>query len=246
MNTSAIVDIIIPVHNEAANIGAALAAIDRGVPTAKRVLVVHDTDEDDTVPSVRTLRGAHPWVELVRNDLGPGVAWAIRAGLAAASAEVVVVSMADLADDPAIVPEMVSMVVGRGYDLVCASRYMPGGRRLGGPILKGLLSRFAGLSLHRLAGVGTRDATNAFRAYRRAKLVELDLEGRGGFALGLEILAKGHAAGWRIGEVPTTWRDRSAGASRFRLAAWLPTYLRWYLYAITHRPRPPASVNLRP
>lgn len=230
------IDIIIPVYNEAANIGAALASIDRDVPLRKRVLVVYDSDGDDTVPAVRALQARYPDVVLLRNDLGRGVSWAIRAGLAAATAEVVVVTMADLADETAIIPEMVSRIVEGEYDVVCASRYMPGGRRLGGPLVKGWLSRLAGLSLHRLARLPTRDATNAFRAYRRTSLAALKLDGRGGFALGLEILAKGHAAGWRVAEVPTTWRDRSAGSSRFRLLAWLPTYLRWYLHAIAHRP----------
>jgi hypothetical protein len=83
------------------------------------------------------------------------------------------------------------------------------------------------------------DATNAFRAYRRRVLLDFPIESEGGFAYSLEITAKANAAGRKIGEVPSTWRDRSAGASRFRLRAWLPHYLKWYGYALTHRPRRP-------
>jgi hypothetical protein len=144
--------------------------------------------------------------------------------------------MADLSDDLAVVPRMVELIRDEGYDVVCASRYMRGGRQIGGPRLKGLLSRAAGVSLHWLASLPTHDATNAFRAYRRSILEEFPIESRAGFAYSLEILAKAHAAGRRITEVPSTWRDRSAGQSRFRLRAWLPHYLRWYLYALTHRP----------
>ena len=231
------VDFIMPVFNEGGNIARALDELDRQLAIPKRVLVVYDFDEDDTVPVVRALATTYPWVELHRNTLGRGVLNAIRAGIAATTAEVVIVTMADLSDDLTVVPRMVELIRVDGYDIVCASRYMRGGRQIGGPWFKGMLSRTAGISLHWLAGFPTHDATNAFRAYRRSVLLEFPIESRGGFAYSLEITAKAHAAGRRIAEVPSTWRDRSAGTSQFKLRAWLPHYLRWYCYALTHRPR---------
>jgi dolichol-phosphate mannosyltransferase len=233
----AIVDFLMPVYNEGPNIARALAEIDRKVPLSKRVLVVYDFDEDDTLPALRELKARYPWVEPLRNTLGRGVLNAIRAGIAAARAEVVVVTMADLSDDIAIVPRMVELIREEGYDIVCASRYMPGGRQMGGPWLKKQLSRLAGLSLYWLGGLPVRDATNAFRAYRREVLASIPIESTGGFEYSLELTAKAHAQGRRITEVPSTWRDRTAGQSRFRLRAWLPKYLKWYWYALTHRPR---------
>ena len=232
-----VVDFLMPVYNEGANIGHALDELYRNVPLPKRVLVVYDFDGDDTVPVVRELAPRYPGLELVKNDLGRGVLNAVRAGIAAAVAEVVVITMADLSDDVAVVPRMVALIRDEGYDIVCASRYMKGGRQYGGPRLKGMMSKAAGLSLHWLAGLPTHDATNAFRAYRRGILREFPIESEGGFAYSLEVTAKAYAAGRRITEVPSTWRDRSAGESRFRLRAWLPHYLRWYIYALTHRPK---------
>lgn len=104
------VDFVMPVYNEAANIGRALEEIDQHVPLPKRVLVVYDFDEDDTVPEVRRLAPAYPWIELVRNTLGRGVHNAVRAGIAAATAEVVVITMADLSDDVAVVPRMIGLI----------------------------------------------------------------------------------------------------------------------------------------
>jgi glycosyltransferase involved in cell wall biosynthesis len=233
----AAVDFVIPVFNEGANIRRALEELYAKVPMPKRVLIVYDCDEDDTRPVVRELAPRLPGVELVRNTLGRGVLNAIRSGIAATSADVVIVTMADLSDDVAIVPRMVELIRDEGYDIVCASRYMRGGRQIGGPRLKRLLARAAGVSLHWLAGLPTHDATNAFRAYRRSVLEEFPIESRGGFAYSLEITAKAHAAGRRITELPSTWRDRSAGRSRFQLRAWLPHYLRWYFYTLMHRPR---------
>jgi dolichol-phosphate mannosyltransferase len=229
-------DIVMPVYNEGANIGRALAEIYEKVPFSKRVLVVYDFDEDDTLPALRELAPSYPGVEALKNNLGRGVLNAVRAGIQATTAEVVVITMADLSDDVAIVPRMVELIRAEGYDIVCASRYMRGGHQIGGPRLKGWLSRTAGVSLHWLAGWPTHDATNAFRAYRRSVLAGIEIESRGGFAYSLEITAKAYAAGHKITELPSTWRDRSAGQSRFRLGAWLPHYLRWYFYALTHRP----------
>jgi dolichol-phosphate mannosyltransferase len=231
------VDFVMPVYNEGPNVGRALEEIYANVGLTKRVIIVYDFAEDDTVPVVRELAPRYPGVELLKNEIGRGVLNAVRAGIAATTADVVVITMADLSDNVAIVPKMVELIRDGGYDIVCASRYMRGGRQIGGPRFKGFLSRAAGLSLHWFAGLPTHDATNAFRAYRRGVLEETTIESQGGFEYSLEITAKAYAAGRRITEIPSTWRDRSAGKSRFKLRAWLPHYLRWYFYALTHRPK---------
>lgn len=231
------VDFVLPVFNEGANIARVLSEIERNVALPKRVLVVHDTIDDDTLPVLRALADQYPWAQATRNEFGPGVLNALRWGISRARAPIVVISMADLSDDLSVVPRMVELIERDGFDVVCASRYMRGGRQIGGPWLKGLLSRCAGVSLHLLAGVPSHDATNAFRAYRRTALEQLEIESRAGFSVSLELLAKAFGRGMRITEVPATWRDRTAGKSRFRLWAWLPEYLKWYVYALTHRPK---------
>jgi hypothetical protein len=159
------------------------------------------------------------------------VRFAIEAGMRAAEAPVVIVSMADLSDDFTAVEKMVSLCE-QGADVVCASRYMPGGQQIGGPWLKGQLSRMAGLSLHHIAGLPTCDPTNSFKAYRRDFLQRTSIESVAGFCLGLELTVKAHYSGGRVEEVPATWQDRTAGESRFKLMAWLPLYLKWYFWAL--------------
>jgi glycosyltransferase involved in cell wall biosynthesis len=230
------VDLVMPVYNEGRNIAAAVRELAAKVTLAKRLLVVYDFDGDDTLPVLCDLAPEFPWVRAVKNARGRGVLNAIRSGIDAATADVVIVTMADLSDDVAIIPEMVRRIRSEGYDVVCASRYMRGGRQIGGPRLKRFLSRAAGVSLHWLTGIPTHDATNAFRAYRREVLAALPIESTGGFEYTLELTAKAFAAGYRIAEVPSTWTDRVAGRSRFRLWTWLPKYLKWYGYLLTHRP----------
>jgi len=130
------------------------------------------------------------------------------------------------------------VTLGRGgAAVVAASRYMRGGRQVGGPPLKRLLSRTAGLTLHWFGGVATHDPTNNFKLYRRDFLESVTIESRAGFELALELTVKATLAGRRVAEVPTTWRDRTAGTSNFKLRKWLPQYLRWYFVALRGRLR---------
>jgi glycosyltransferase involved in cell wall biosynthesis len=225
-------DIVIPVYNEGENILRTLAEVDRCIPVRRRVLVVYDFDEDTTLPALARYRAPEGAEVLAyKNTLGRGVLNALRAGFAAAEAPAVLVVMGDLSDDLSCVPRMLALI-GEGYDVVCGSRYMPGGRQEGGPWLKGLLSRTAGLSLRLLTGLPTHDATNNFRLYSRRVLEAVRIESTGGFEVALEITVKAYLMGFRITEVPTTWRDRTAGESRFRLLKWLPRYLKWYLHLL--------------
>lgn len=227
------IQFIVPVYNEAANIAHALAELYTRVTLPKRVMIVYDFEEDDTIPVVRELAPQYPGLELVRNTFGSGVINAVRAGIEAANSDIVIISMADLSDDLRIVDDMVRLIRDEGYDIVCASRYMRGGRQIGGPILKRTISRVAGVSLYWFGALPTHDATNAFRAYRLSLLREIPIESSGGFEYSLELTAKAHAAGYRVTEIPSVWRDRKAGQSRFRLMKWLPRYMRWYFYALS-------------
>ncbi len=122
-----------------------------------------------------------------------------------------------------------------GAAVGCGSRYMPGGRQIGGPWLKRQLSWLAGMSLYGIGALPVHDPTNSFKAYRKAFLDHVRIESSEGFCLGLELTIKAHYSGGKVEEVPVTWRDRSAGESSFRLAKWLPMYLSWYLVAIRRR-----------
>jgi glycosyltransferase involved in cell wall biosynthesis len=222
--------LVIPVYNEADNVVPLLRDIETKVREPHEVLLVYDFPEDTTLPVVAAMRPPCPAVRLVHNDLGRGVLNAVKAGFRASHGDVIVVMMADRSDEPGDVPAMAKLV-REGADVVAGSRYVRGGRQEGGPLVKRTLSRLAGMSLHYFAGLPIRDATNNFRAYSR-RAVELPIEGQASFAIALELTLKAHWQGWRLAEVPTTWRDRTAGQSRFRLWAWLPHYLRWYLRAL--------------
>lgn len=233
---SAELSIVIPVYNEPDNIGPTLRRIEGEVTTPHEILVVYDFDDDTTLPVVRGLLPEMPAVRLHRNASGPGVLNAMKAGMNQALSPFVLISMADGSDDPAQIDEMVDLA-RNGADVVAASRYMRGGRQIGGPRLKRLLSRTAGLTLYWFGGVPIHDATSNFKLYSRAFLDSVTIESQGGFELAIELSVKATLRGRKLAEVPTTWRDRSAGQSRFRFRAWLPLYLRWYLLLFRSRLR---------
>lgn len=192
----------------------------RNEPTA-RVL--------DTVRDIRKFA-----IELriitVNDDGEPhGFGLAVRRGLARCQEGNVVIMMSDASDDPSVLWKM-ELMLKNGYDLVVGSRYMKGGKQIGGPLLKRTLSRWCGRLLY-FAGVDTHDATNAYKCMKVSRLHELNLQSNG-FALNLEITAKAHRLGWRVGEVPVTWTDRKGGRSKFRLTKELGNYLYWFAFTV--------------
>jgi glycosyltransferase involved in cell wall biosynthesis len=225
--------IVIPVYNEAGNIKTALDRIEEQVALPHEISIVYDREEDTTVPVVRAIKGNYRnTISLVKNKYGRGVLNAIKTGLEDTTTEFVIVTMADLSDPPEVMNAMLSQAKEKGADLVCASRYMKGGKQVGGPFLKGLFSRIAGLSLHWLTRIPTHDISNSFKMYRKSMLDRITIESKGGFEIGMEITVKAYLAGYKITEVPTTWNDRSEGESNFKLWTWLPNYLHWYWLCI--------------
>ena len=228
--------IVVPVYDEGAKIVTFLDRLFDGVSMPCEVLAVFDSPEDSTVPHLEELAAKDPRLVPTLNTYGRGAGLAMKYGIDHAQTDIVVVTMADGSDDPQQVEALVHLVE-RGVVVASASRYMQGGQQVGGPIVKRVLSRGAGLSLFWLGRVGTHDATNSFKAYQRSFIREVGIESDTGFELGLEMVAKARRRRLPVAELPTIWLDRTEGASNFKVWSWLPRYLRWYRYAFGARLR---------
>jgi dolichol-phosphate mannosyltransferase len=226
--------VVIPVYNEAENILRTLGDLEQHAPQHTEVMVVYDFPEDTTIPALAGYGGSKLTLLPTLNSYGSGAVNAIRYGLENSKGDAVLVVMGDMSDDLSILPKMLDYV-REGADIVCGSRYMPGGKHIGGPVFKKTLSRSAGVSLRLLLNFPTHDVTNSFKMYTRRVLDAIELESSGGFEIGMEIVVKSWVMGFEIAEIPSVWRDRTAGSSRFKLWAWLPYYLRWYFIAIAHK-----------
>jgi glycosyltransferase involved in cell wall biosynthesis len=230
------ISVIIPAYNEGEQVVPVLDRLFESVRLPCEVLVVVDSEDDPTLPVLHDYARQESRLRCLVNSYGPGPANATRFGMDAARAPVAVVTMADGCDDSRQIDDL-ARLVERGVAVAAASRYMAGGQQVGGPLLKGLISRLAGRSLHLLAHVGTRDATNSFKAYSTEFVQAVGIDSRDGFEIGIELTAKARRLRRPVAEIPTIWLDRQAGVSNFRIAAWIPKYLRWYRFSFGPRLR---------
>ena len=226
--------VVIPARAEGDLIGGVLDRLLDSIRMSHEVLVVVDSPDDATVAVVEAYGEKQPQVACLVSGDGPGPANAIRYGMRAASGAVIVVMMADGSDDPAQV-DALARLVERGVAVAAASRYMPGGQQVGGPLVKRTLSRLAGRSLQLLARPGTCDATNSYKAYSAAFVAAVGIDSRRGFEIGIELTAKARRLRLPVAELPTIWLDRRSGRSGFLLLRWMPAYARWYLFCFGRR-----------
>ncbi len=228
------VTVIIPAYNEGESVTPVLERLFEALSLPGEILVVVDDPADSTRPVVLRMAEHEPRLHCLVNTYGRGPANAIRYGIDHATTPVTVVTMADGSDDVRQIDDL-ARLVERGVAVAAASRYMAGGQRVGGPLAKGVMSGLAGRSLRLLARVGTRDATNSFKAYSTAFVRAVGVDSRDGFEIGIELTAKARRLRLPIAEIPTIWLERQEGISNFRVAAWMPMYLRWYRLAFGRR-----------
>jgi dolichol-phosphate mannosyltransferase len=228
------ISVVVPVYNEGADIVAFLDRLFDSITMPCEVLAVFDSVDDTTCEHLEGYAAKEPQLVPTHNTYGKGPANALRWGIDHAAADIVVVTMADGSDDPQQV-EALAHLVERGVVVAAASRYAKGGQQVGGPFVKRIMSRVAGLSLYWFGRVGTRDATNSFKAYDRAFVRKVGIESDTGFELGLEMVSKARRYRQPVAELPTIWLDRTVGQSNFQVWSWLPRYLRWYRYAFGPR-----------
>ena len=224
------VSVVVPAYNEGEHVVPVLDRLFESVRLPCELLLVVDSPDDSTVPVAHAYAEKEPRLKTLVNTYGRGPANAIRYGIDHAAAPVAVVTMADGCDDARQIDELVRLVE-RGVAVAAASRYMPGGQQVGGPVLKAAMSRMAGRSLRWFAHVGTRDATNSFKAYSTEFVHEVGIDSRDGFEIGIELTAKAKRMRRPVAEIPTIWLDRQAGVSNFKVAKWVPSYVRWYRFA---------------
>ena len=75
----------------------------------------------------------------------------------------------------------------------------------------------------------------ASRPTRPTSSARSGIDSRDGFEIGLELTAKARRLRLPVAEIPTIWLDRAQGSPNFKLAAWIPAYLRWYRFAFGRR-----------
>jgi dolichol-phosphate mannosyltransferase len=240
------IDIVIPVYNEGSNIRRILEALHEGIHHPFRALICYDFDEDTTIEALKDYKTPVEVVYVKNPSRGPHAA--VRAGFDASNAPAVLVFPADDDYNPPIIDKMIAMV-NEGCEIVCASRFVPGGSMIGAPWLKDFLVRSSAFALYHVARMPTRDASNGLRMFSRRVLDSIVIESEIGFSYSIELLVKTQRLGWRICDTPAQWIERRAGEgeSNFKVLNWLPAYLTWFFYAFatTYMRRPASTVLLK-
>jgi len=223
--------VVVPTHNEADNIGRLLNELRAVLPTTD-VMVVDDASSDDTRRIVRDLAATDCALRLVERDAkhGLGDAYLHAFGIALAEKYDAVVQLdADLSHDPAMLPMMLDLA-DRGIALVIGSRYIPGGTVSGWPRRRTWLSRWGNRYVAIMLGLAINDATAGFRVYRTDTLGAIGLDGvqASGYGFQVEMAYRVVRSGLSVVEVPISFTDRVAGASKMGLpivaeAFWLVT-----------------------
>lgn len=209
--------VVIPTYQEAENISVVLQRVRAAAPITS-VLVVDDGSPDGTADLAAATGEEVGQVEVLRREGKQGLGSAYRAGFAhglAQGHDVLLEMDADLSHDPADVPRLLQ-AMGEGADLVIGSRYVPGGQTPHWPLHRRLLSRWGNRYVGAALGVGVRDATAGFRAYRAEILEAIDYQttSADGYAFQVEMAYRVRQAGGTIVEVPITFSDRVRGTSK--------------------------------
>jgi glycosyltransferase involved in cell wall biosynthesis len=241
--------------NEGINLRIMLKILRATVEVPHEVLVVCDRPDDDSIPVVERMQREYPHVRVVHNTLGKGVINAIRAGVDAARGDTILIFAADEVGPVLAIDDMLDLIRD-GNDFVSCTRYAYGGRRLGGSLIGGVLSRTANRLFTKFAGSALSDATTGIKMFRKETFARLELESRPvGWVCAFEMSIKAQLKGLKLGEVPIVSIDRLyGGKSTFKVGPWTVEYLRWFVWGASRlhaQPkqspavRIPRSVNWR-
>ena len=222
-----LVSIIIPAHNERDNLEVLLERIKCSLePSAinYEIVVIDDNSDDGTGEFADTAAAGNKRIRVVHRTGGASFGKTVRAGFAAAKGDVIVPLMGDLSDDPADILKLLSGLE-EGYDVAIGSRFLPESSVEGYPRLKMLANRCFNTFAATIFGLGIKDLTNAFKAYRREVLESIPIESDG-FEINAEIPLKAHLLGFTLVEIPANWQGRKSGVSKLRLGQMGPRYVR--------------------
>jgi dolichol-phosphate mannosyltransferase len=224
--------VVIPAHNEVESIAE---TVERTVAELERagieheILVIDDASGDGTGEVVSVLSVRLPTVRGVRSRLPPGFGHAVRAGLELYTGDAVAIMMADLSDSPSDLVRYYR-VLENGYDCAFGTRFGHGGSTHDYPRVKLILNRIVNAGIRLLFQHGYNDTTNAFKAYRREVIDQLQPLLSNHFNLTVELPLKAFVRGYTYAIVPVTWTNRRHGASKLRLQEMGSRYLFIVLY----------------
>ena len=223
-------DILIPVYNESEIIVKTIKQILNHVKCNYEIFICYDYDEDPTLHIIKNNFHKNTKINFTKNN-SRGFNQALITGINHTQGDAVLVYMADDHENYKLIDEC-NGKFNEGFDVVCPSRFIEGGKMKGNTFIKEILTRLASLFFRYFTTFPIKDSTNGFRLFSRTLLKKINFESNKGFTLCFEITAKAHRLGCKIVEVPSIWIQREQGESRFKILSFLPPYIKWLFYII--------------
>ena len=220
------VSVVIPAYNEVDTIASTAQSVAAALEEAEHdyeVIVVDDASTDGTHMAVEALAATWPRVRCVRSHNKNGFGFAVRAGLEVFRGDAVAIVMADGSDSPADLVRYFELL--ERYDCAFGSRFLPGGHVQDYPPLKLAMNRIVNFGIRVLFRHGYDDTTNAFKAYRRHVVENLQPLVSNHFNLTVEMPLKAIIRGHSYAVVPISWTGRTAGKSKLGLKEMGSRYL---------------------
>jgi apolipoprotein N-acyltransferase len=208
--------VVLPTYDERETVGEVIEGVLAAAPGAD-VLVIDDGSPDGTGELVEGIAGTEPRVRLVRRDGKQGLASAYLVGFRRGLDEgydLIVEMDSDLSHRPEDLPRLLEGAATQ--DLTIGSRYVPGGAVTNWSRSRLALSRAANAYARTALRLPLADATSGFRVFRRHALQALLADGvtSEGYAFQIELAYRARRAGFSMGEVPITFREREHGRSK--------------------------------
>ena len=230
MKGNNILDILIPVFNEDETIVKTIENIFSTVKYDYKIIICYDYDEDPTLKIIKESFPHNSKIVFVKN-FAQGFNNALISGFKSSTAKAVLVFMADDHINHNII-NLCYEKFTEGYQVVCPSRFIRGGKMTGNPFLKGIITKLVSFFLFNFTSFPIKDSTNSFRLFSKELINKVKIESNKGFTLSLELTAKAHRLGYKITEIPTTWVERDKGKSRFKLFSFILPYTKWLYYIV--------------
>jgi dolichol-phosphate mannosyltransferase len=224
--------VVIPARNEAGSVGQTVTeTIDALVREAVdyEIVVIDDGSSDRTAAVVDELAADDPRVRCVSSPYRNGYGFAVRAGLEHYTGDAVAIMMADGSDSP---EDLISYyrLLAAGYECAFGSRFIHGGTTRGYPLFKLIVNRIVNLGIRMAFGNGYNDTTNAFKAYRREVIDNIQPLISQHFNLTVEMPLKAIVRGHSYHVIPISWTNRTTGEAKLAMREMGSRYLFIVLY----------------
>ena len=233
--------IVIPVYNEDETCELFVDVLEATVKTPHEVIIVYDSLNDTTIPSINNLKKKYNNIYSVLNNDKKGAVHAFKKGLESSKSDIVLLSTIDEIFPIVIIDEMYDLINIHDCDMVSGTRYKFGGKRYGGFFLGKNLSRIANLIFRIITNFPLSDATTGLKMFKKSVYDKIEINSKPiGWAFAFEIAVKFATLNVKFGEVPLVAVDRVyGGISTFKgnTLKWSDEYFRWFKWGVKNLKR---------